>query len=170
MNPRRWSRTIPSPRGNARHRPIPKGLRPPAQGCEERATLGHDSQMEINHNGVVTKLVRLASRRICRNRVAVVPILPRSPKVGAAPTLGWRPQSLWDCSRPNAIRFHHTAMRSRSPRIPTGFRPKAQGCEARATLGKRPKKITTPTGLWPFSHARQTKTNCRNRVAVGNVC
>jgi hypothetical protein len=32
--------------------------------------------------------------------------------------------------------------------IPTGFRPPAQGCEARATLGQPSKPITTPTGLW----------------------
>ena len=84
MNPRRWPRTIP------------KGLRPPAQGCEERATLGHGSQMETNPNGVVAKIIRLVSGRICRNRVAVVPVLPRSPKVGAgAPTLGFGPQPRW---------------------------------------------------------------------------
>src|SRR2546428_9863 len=93
MNPRRWPRTIPSPRGNARHRPIPKGLRPPAQGCEARATLGMRPQMETNPNGVATKTVRLASRRVCRNPVGVVRILPRLPKVGAgAPTLGFGPQ------------------------------------------------------------------------------
>ena len=127
-NPRRWPRAIPIPRGNARYRPIPKGLRPPAQGCEARATLGHGSQMETNPNGVVTKTIRLASRRICRNPVGAVPVLPCSPKVGAcAPTLGWWPQFLWDCSRPNAIRFHHTPTRSRHPRIPAGFRPCA--CE-----------------------------------------
>ncbi len=96
MNPQRWTRTIPSPRGNVRHRPITKGLRPPAQGCEERATLGHGSQMETNPNGVVTKTIRSASRRMCRNRVAFVPVLPRSPKVGAcAPTLGFGPQPRW---------------------------------------------------------------------------
>ncbi len=44
------------------------------------------------------------------------------------------------------------------PIIPTGFRPKAQGCAERATLGHRPKKITTPTGLCLTSPARQTKT------------
>jgi hypothetical protein len=33
-------------------------------------------------------------------------------------------------------------------RIPTGFRPKAQGCEERATLGQPSNIITTPTGLW----------------------
>src|SRR6266545_1793483 len=34
-------------------RAIPKGLRPSAQGCEERATLGQDSENENNPNGVV---------------------------------------------------------------------------------------------------------------------
>lgn len=44
-------------------------------------------------NGVVTKIVRLASGRICRNPVGVILILPPSPKVGAgAPTLGFGPQ------------------------------------------------------------------------------
>ena len=98
-----------------------------------------------------------AARDVRHNPVGVDSNLSRSPKVGAAPTLGWWPQSLGDCSRPNAIRFHHTITSSRHPGIPTGFRPKAQGCEARATLGKRPKKITTPTGLWPTSHDRETK-------------
>lgn len=52
--------------------------------------------METNPNGVVTKTVRLAARRICHNLVGVVPVLPRSPKVGAgAPTLGFGPQPRW---------------------------------------------------------------------------
>ena len=34
-------------------------------------------------------------------------------------------------------------------RTPTAFRPPAQGCEARATLGNGRHKSTTPTGLWP---------------------
>jgi len=54
--------------------------------------------MKINRNAIVAKTVRLASRRICRNPVGVAPALPRSPKVDAgAPTLGWMPQSRWDC-------------------------------------------------------------------------
>ena len=32
-------------------------------------------------------------------------------------------------------------------RIPTGFRPKAQGCEARATLGNRHHGISNPNGV-----------------------
>jgi hypothetical protein len=35
-------------------------------------------------------------------------------------------------------------------RIPTGFRPPAQGCDAGATLGQRPKYRPTPTGLQPI--------------------
>ena len=34
-------------------------------------------------------------------------------------------------------------------RIPTGFRPIAQGCAHRATLGNDRFKIPTPTGLCP---------------------
>ena len=42
-----------------------------------------------------------------------------------------------------------TGSAARGPaRIPTGFRLKAQGCEARATLGQPSNIITTPTGLW----------------------
>ena len=33
--------------------------------------------------------------------------------------------------------------------IPKGLRPPAQGCEARATLGKCVRQWPTPTGLWP---------------------
>ena len=32
-------------------------------------------------------------------------------------------------------------------KIPTGFRPPAQGCEERATLGQMSNQSTTPTGL-----------------------
>ena len=45
-------------------------------------------------------------------------------------------------------------------RIPKGFRNKAQGCEARATLGQPGQRSTTPTGL---RHA----TPCHNPVGVG---
>ncbi len=34
--------------------------------------------------------------------------------------------------------------------IPKGFRPKAQGCEARATLGNKGERASTPTGLWQW--------------------
>ena len=52
--------------------------------------------METNPDGVVTKIIHLASRRICRNPAGVVPVLARSPKAGAgAPTLGFEPQPRW---------------------------------------------------------------------------
>ena len=48
--------------------------------------------------------------------------------------LGWRPKSRWDLK----------------PRIPTGFRNKAQGCRAcEATLGKRPPSAINPNGVAP---------------------
>ena len=37
--------------------------------------------------------------------------------------------------------------RDRSPRIPKGFRPPAQGCETRTTLGSRCRLVPNPTGL-----------------------
>ena len=49
---------------------------------------------------------------------------------------------------------------------------KAQGCEARATLGRRPTKITTPTGLWPTLHDRQTEwpqPRCGWEIHLGRV-
>ena len=50
-------------------------------------------------------------------------------------------------------------------RTPTAFRPPAQGCEARATLGNRRRKFTTPTGLRPF--ARIPQCGCgQNPVGV----
>jgi hypothetical protein len=78
-------------------------------------------------------------------------------------TLGWKPRSLWDCSLAHSrilrrfvlrasesftqfpsrnshaklARRFFAATPSHGPRIPTGFRPKAQGCEERATLGHR---------------------------------
>src|SRR5437762_14244698 len=36
--------------------PIPKGLSPPGQGCEERATLGNPERSLLNPNGVVAQI------------------------------------------------------------------------------------------------------------------
>jgi hypothetical protein len=49
------------------------------------------------------------------------------------------------------------------PRIPTGFRPKAQGCEARATLGQHPQKFQPQRGcdhfvLITYAHQAQSAT------------
>src|SRR5580765_5590457 len=40
-------------------------------------------------------------------------------------------------------------------KIPKGFRRKAQGCEERATLGKMPRNLPTPTGLRPHLALRR---------------
>ena len=39
---------------------------------------------------------------------------------------------------------------NRRRKIPTGFRPPAQGCEERATLGHRETNFPTATRLWQF--------------------
>src|SRR6266853_262036 len=46
------------------------------------------------------------------------------------------------------------ALTAPSAPIPTGLRLKAQGCEARATLGKRTDELSTPTGLRPIDADR----------------
>jgi len=81
---------------------------------------------------------------------------------------------LWKCSRvacrrssavsPNSTR-HWTFSQ-----IPKGFRLKAQGCEARATLGLIGHPSTTPTGLRPFCSWSYTHED-RNpfRVVIGSL-
>src|SRR6266699_1039458 len=75
---------------------IPKGLRPPAQGCEQRATLGKVIERNYNPNGVAA-----------RSLVLIAPMWPQ-PLWGCFPlrvcprvarklaTLGFEPESLWD--------------------------------------------------------------------------
>jgi hypothetical protein len=73
----------------------------------------------------------------------------------ATPETGCKQQKT---SAANNAAFHAPAGRAARPRspgvwtffaqkIPKGFRPTAQGCEARATLGKCTADTTTPTGL-----------------------
>lgn len=47
-------------------------------------------------------------------------------------------------------------------RIPTGFRRKAQGCAARATLGNRIKNAINPNGVaaWFRAHRTQPRWGC----------
>src|SRR2546425_1038399 len=96
---------------------------------------------------------------------------------------GWPPYSLLRASESftqfssriahaKLPRRYFAATPSHGPRIPTGFRPKAQGCEERATLGHRPSNLpnrnavvansfpparkalaTTPLALFPFPNA-----------------
>ena len=96
---------------------------------------------------------------------------------------GWPPYSLLRASESftqfssriahaKLPRRYFAATPSYGPRIPTGFRPKAQGCEEGATLGHRPSNLpnrnavvanpfltagmtsaATPLALFPFPNA-----------------
>jgi hypothetical protein len=62
-----------------------------------------------------------------------------------------------------------TASASRgSARIPTGFRPKAQGCEARATLGHRPHSNTNRNAVAALPFSSAARGICHNPVGVGD--
>ena len=89
--------TLPSaPRGSSlytsmRFQLIPKGLCPPAQGCEERETLGCGEQKVATPTGLwpplhveVTTPLGLAARRLF------------SQGSSCLATLGYKPESLWD--------------------------------------------------------------------------
>src|SRR6185369_8575691 len=72
---------------------IPKGFRPKAQGCEERATLGNRRRDEFNPNGVVVRFgVARTQPRWGWNFIA-----PPTQGSSFLATLGWRTQSRWDC-------------------------------------------------------------------------
>src|SRR2546426_3633274 len=86
--------------------PIPRGLRPPAQGCEERATLGQGSTdaptlkglwqahagSDVRKHGATT-LSGLNSRRHLTQGSSFLA------------TLGFGPESLWDSPRSVARLF-----------------------------------------------------------------
>ena len=103
-----------------KYRKIPTGFRPRAQGWRIAPTLGASPQLIINPNGAAPswRCVRAG-----RNPVGI-----------EAWALGRNP--FWTLSNSD-------------PRlkIPTGFRPPAQGCAGRATLGQPSANPTTPTGL-----------------------
>ena len=82
------------PRGYAR---IPTGFRPPAQGCEARATLGHRPASRSNRNAVAAAFSFLAPN-VCHNPVGVDPALSSftQGRLADSPTLGFEAQSLWD--------------------------------------------------------------------------
>ena len=51
-------------------------------------------------------------------------------------------------------------------RIPRGFRPKAQGCDAGATLGVRPQNVFNRNAVVAISPAPLTRGICHNPVGV----
>jgi hypothetical protein len=86
--------TAAAARGSTR---IPTGFRPKAQGCEERATLGHRPQNVFNRNAVATLPFSSAERRICHNPVGVDEnLFPFTQGSSCVATLGFGTESRWD--------------------------------------------------------------------------
>jgi|ERR1035438_7092899 hypothetical protein len=76
---------------------IPTGFRPKAQGCEERATLGHRPASIINRNAVAALPVSPPARGICHNSVGVGDdLIPFTRGSSCVATPGYMPESRWD--------------------------------------------------------------------------
>jgi hypothetical protein len=81
-------------RGCAR---IPMGFRPKAQGCEERATLGHRPASVLNRNAVAAIPFSSAVRRIGHNPVGVGgDLISFTQGSSYVATLGYVPESRWN--------------------------------------------------------------------------
>ena len=81
-------------RGYAR---IPTGFCLKAQGCEERATLGHRPTNASNRNAVAAIPFSAVARGICHNPVGVGDaFIPFTQGSSCAATLGYMPESRWD--------------------------------------------------------------------------
>src|ERR1043166_3136718 len=82
--------------------PIPKGLRPSAQGCEERATLGKNEKEGINPEGLVVRLFCVSEpQRPCHNPFRVEPAPRSKPRVARSSqpcALGRNPFGILTCS------------------------------------------------------------------------
>ncbi len=75
---------------------------------------------------------------------------PLSPLSEHASLLNWlATTTALRCPVPTTNRYHHRRGPARRLQIPTGFRPTAQGCKARATLGVRCATVSTATRLRP---------------------
>ena len=80
-----------------RRAPIPTGLRPPAQGCEERATLGQHPASLTNRNAVAAIPSSFAASGIGHNPVGVgKDFIPSPQGSSCVATLGYMPESRWD--------------------------------------------------------------------------
>ena len=81
---------------------IPTGLRPPAQGCEERATLGQRPAGLTNRNAVAAIPFSSAARGIGHNPVGVgKDLIPFPQGSSCVTTLDYMPESRWDS--PNSL-------------------------------------------------------------------
>ena len=82
--------------------PIPTGLRPPARGCEERATLGQRPAGFPNRNAVAAIPFTSVARGIGPNPVGVgEDFIPFPQGSSCVATLNYMPESRWDS--PNSI-------------------------------------------------------------------
>jgi hypothetical protein len=76
---------------------IPMGFRPKAQGCEERATLGHRFSSITNRNAVAAIPSSSVTRGICHNPAGVDEnLIPFTQGSSCVATLGYMPESRWD--------------------------------------------------------------------------
>jgi hypothetical protein len=100
-----------------RHPRIPTGFRLKAQGCAAMRHPGKTSEENHNPNGVVANVARdemewpqpRCGWKICFTMTQNSSFLA---------TLGWRPQSLWDCPQSNVIWFR-SRLRERRVISPT---------------------------------------------------
>ncbi|SRR5258708_9443496 len=78
--------------------PIPKGLRPPAQGCEERANLGDGPKRPPTLKGLLRCFAGFRMLRSWRHNPVRVEFTWPSRTQGSSflTTLGFEPESLWD--------------------------------------------------------------------------
>ena len=125
----------------------PTGYWPKAQGHEERATLGQHPKHPTNQTGLRQDGGSMFE--------------PAQPLWGCfrfesisqgssfLATLGWRTYPRWGWIRWVRFRIPSLVLYSLPScmNTPTGYWPKAQGHEERATLGQHPKHPTNPNGV-----------------------
>ena len=80
------------------------------------------------------------------------------------------PREILKKIRQSELRTNRIVVRSAvrgCARIPKGFRPKAQGCDAGATLGIRPQNVFNRNAVADILFFRRVRRICRNPVGVG---
>ena len=155
---------------------IPKGLCPPAQGCEVRATLGQRPTSMINRNAVAAISFSSAARGICHNPVGVGDdLIPFTQGSSCVATLGCMTQSRWDC--PNRLKAeictasaaHLPSRITPTPRIPRKLLSRIRQIEPRTNypalrLGLRPQPRSVsacPEGCQKLAGGRSASADPR---------
>ena len=102
---------------------IPKGLRPPAQGCRVReATLGGPAKIVINPNGVASRLAIKAATPL-----GLFSVESFSQGSSFLATLGWRSESLWDSHLVTQMMWTMERSTSRIPKAGAMLHERLQG-------------------------------------------